>query len=569
MRKWITALLAVLMLWTACAGGLAEETAAPTDAPKGVTVAEGETVYGMIRVWLQSLGNRSALGLTLDGSYSVDGDRGFQFEPGTEISLGLDGGHIVLKAGGAAIDMGGGFSLMRHLDDDGNAGGVYIHESEKDTLYAGDVSFSARSGSIRVIVTVNIEDYLYGVVPYEMSDTFPLEALKAQAVAARTYAMQRRTRNITEEYDVVDTANDQVYKGLDTRFERPIQAVNETQGIVGLLEDGAFAECFYSASNGGQTALATDVWGRGQFDYLDIRDDPYDLENPESIVKSAKVLKDANQLSDALHTMLVEGLAAELQKTGVIEAGEAVGITELVKVEAVEPVYGGGSRQFGTVRFTVKPVVRRFMETEGDANATRMLGDLETLDTEVAVDLSFYDQVRQVLGIGINASPYDMLEVTGAEDGFILTTRRYGHGVGLSQRGAQQMANAHGKTYLEILDFYYPGLSLVHLNWMADELTHADALPESLGYAAARPTPAPTPAPLPALSGDEYYAKVNVEGVDSTLNVRGGPSTVDAIVGVLRNGARLIVEEETAEGWAKMKTAELEGYVLMSFIAKE
>ena len=109
----------------------------------------------------------------------------------------------------------------------------------------------------------------------------------------------------------------------------------------------------------------------------------------------------------------------------------------------------------------------------------------------------------------------------------------------------------------------------VALEWEDAGLTQIDALPESLGYAKPRPTPAPTPAPLPALSRGEYYASVIVAGVDSTLNVRREPSTQAEILGVLRNGQRLIVEAETEDGWAKMKTAELEGYVMLSFIVKE
>lgn len=278
MRKWTAILLVFLATFGIFSIGYAE--AMPAALPYATPMD------GTIRVLLQSLGTRAALGLTLNGSYSVDGDRGFQFASGTEVRLGLSGDSIMLQAGGAAIDMGSGFTLMRHLDANGRAGGAYIHESEKDTLFCGDLSFDVSNGSLRVIVTMNIEDYLCGVVPYEMSDTFPLEALKAQAVAARTFAMQRKSRNQGQRYDVVDTTNDQVFKGLDARFARPIQAVNETRGIVGM-QGGGFAECFYSASNGGQTALATDVWGQGDFSYLDMRDDPYDLANPESVVKSA------------------------------------------------------------------------------------------------------------------------------------------------------------------------------------------------------------------------------------------------------------------------------------------
>lgn len=563
MRRW-KAWAGILILMAGLLGsGLAEEaTPAPTARPAG---AED----GTIRVYLQSLGQREALGLTLAGSYSVDGDRGFQFEPDTEISLGLDDGSIILKVGGAAIDMGAGFTLARHLDDTGQAGGLYIHESEKDTQYRGNVSFTARNDSIRVVVSLNIEEYLYGVVTYEMSDDFPIEALKAQAVAARTYALQRMQRN-EEEYDVVDTANDQVFKGLDSRFERTIQAVKATHGIIGMY-NGAVAECFYSASNGGQTALATDVWGQnGDFGYLDMRDDPYDLENPESVVKKALVPKDVTKMQQALYALLVEAAGNQLVAAGTLEEGEAVGIASVEAVEAVDPVYGGDSRQYGTVRFTVKVNVRHFLSEAEEGTAFRMLGDIETLEDPLTVDLSYYDQVRSALEIGINSSRYEMLEVEEVGDeGFQLTARRYGHGVGMSQRGAQWMAAEYGKTYQEILTFYYPGMELVQMTWTEEALTSAEALPESLGYAAPRPTPAPTPGPLPALQEGEYYAAVVVEGVDGTLRVRSGPSTEHGVVGVIRNGARMIVEEETEDGWAKMKTAEMEGYVSMEFIAKE
>ncbi|MCL1964811.1 MAG: SpoIID/LytB domain-containing protein [Firmicutes bacterium] len=566
MRKRMAFCLLITILSGVFAAAFAETPAVPAEATAPAAIPFGAPIDGAIRVLLQSLGARTSLGLTIAGAYSVDGDRGFQFQPGTEIKLGLDGGNIILQAGGAIIDMGGGFTLVRHLDASGKAGGIYIHESEKDTLYCGDMTLGARGGSLRAIVSMNMEDYLYGVVPYEMSDTFPLEALKAQAVAARTYAMQRKERNADQEYDLVDTTNDQVFKGLDSRFEKPIQAVDETRGIVGR-HAGGFAECFYSASNGGQTALAKDVWGKGDFGYLDMRDDPYDLENPESVVKTAAVSKNATVMKEALYALLVERVGIELYEAGVIEQGEAVGLSEVVHIEAVNPLYGGGSRQYGTIRFTVRVSVRKLTAPEG--GEPRELGEIQTLEEPITVDLSFYNEVRQALGIGINASDYELVTVTETEKSFTLTTRRYGHGVGLSQRGAQRMAGAYGMGYREILNFYYPGLRLYAVTWLEKPLALAASLPESLGYAASRPTPAPTPGPLPALEEGEYYAVVSIEGVDSTLNVREGPSMDDRVVSVLRTGSRLIVMEEVEGGWARMKTAEIEGFVSIAFIKRE
>ncbi|HIQ62089.1 MAG TPA: SpoIID/LytB domain-containing protein [Candidatus Avichristensenella intestinipullorum] len=560
MRKAIARLLAVLLAVAVTPVARAEEL--------GFLQTDPVPADGTLRVWLQSLGSDlQALGMTLDGAYAVDGDRGFQFEPGTEIALGLEDGSIVLQVGGAAIDMGGGFTLTRHLSPDGTAGGVYIHESEKDTLYCGDLTFSASGGRLRVILTIQIEDYLYGVVPYEMSDTFPLEALKAQAVAARTYAMQRKARNADQDYDVTDTADDQVFKGLDARYTLPIQAVDETRGMVGMY-NGEYAECFYCASNGGQTALATDVWGEGDFGYLQMRDDPYDLENPESIVRTALVPRSAAEMDLELYGLLLEALAQSLQASGELASGEAVGFSQVLAVEAAEPIYGGESRQYGTLRFTLQATVRRLVQEEG--SDIQDLGEVETLPEPVTVSLPFYEQLRDVLGVRIGSGRYELVEVAEAEDGFTVTTRRYGHGVGMSQRGAQWMAAQYGMTYTDILHFYYPGLTLVRKTWTEPALTYADALPESLGYAAPRPTPAPTPAPLPVLAAGERYATVQVEGVDSTLNVRGGPSLEADVLGTLRNGQRMIIIEVLEDGaWARMKTAEIEGYVFMDFVALE
>ena len=568
MRKWAAACLFLLFFWSVCIPGFAEgNPVSPAFGASSETAPPGPApVDGTVRVLLQSLGQQPALGLTLAGAFSVNGDRGFQFLPGTKVSLGVRDGSIVLKAGGVIIDMGGGFTLVRHLDASGVAGGIYIHESEKDTLYCGDLTFGVRNGSLRVILAIGIEEYLYGVLPYEMSDTFPQEALKAQAVAARSYAMQRKERNAGQDYDLLDTANDQVFKGFDPRYEVSIRAVDETRGVVGR-HAGGYAECFFSASNGGQTALATDVWGQGDFGYLDMRDDPYDLENPASVVKTATVRRDATVMGEALYAPLVEQVGIQLYNKGVIEQGEAVGLSEVVAVEALHPVHRGESRQYGTIRFTLKASVRKFTSPQGEE--PRKLGDIVTVDDPIIVDLSFYRQVRQALGIGINASEYELVTVAEEEKGFVLTTRRYGHGVGMSQRGAEWMASAYGMSCLEILRFYYPGLQFSAMTWIEKPLAQADALPESLGYAAPRPTPMPTPAPLPPLATGEYYAIVTVEGVDSTLNVREGPSMGDSIVSVLRNGSRLIVMEETEDGWARMKTAEIQGYVSMSFIIRE
>ena len=358
-RRAVSALLALALLASSPALALGFIFGEGTDAPAASAIEDD----GMLRVYLKSLGDPASLGMTLAGSYTVEGDRGFRFERDTAIVLAADGESVLLSVGGLTIDMGPSLTLTRQAVTDGGENGIYIHESEKDALYEGDLSVSVQDGGLHCILTIHIEDYLKGVVAYEMSDSFPLEALKAQAVAARTYAMGRKWVSATRDYDVVDTTQDQVYKGLDADYVNVIAAVEATRGVVGTY-NGGFAMCYYTASNGGQTALATDIWGgEGDYGYLAMVDDPYDLENPASLVNSVSFASDVSD-NAALKAMLEEGLAAlDLPY-------EDVALESVVSIEAVEPKFEG-SYMYTKLRFTlsVSAMLEGWYAQEGDSYA--------------------------------------------------------------------------------------------------------------------------------------------------------------------------------------------------------
>ncbi len=586
-RRALSALTALLLLVSAPAAalGIAPETPAPTPA---VSQIEDD---GMLRVYLLSLGDPSALGLTLAGSFTVEGDRGFRFARDTQIALAADGESILLSVGGLTIDMGPSMTLTRQAVTDGGENGLYIHETGRNTLYEGDLSVSLADGGLRCILRIHIEDYLKGVVAYEMSDSFPLEALKAQAVAARTYAMGRKWVSAARDYDVVDTTQDQVYRGLDGDTVNVIAAVEATRGVVGTY-NGGFAMCYYTASNGGQTALATDIWGgSGDYGYLAMTDDPYDLENPASLVNSLSFQSDLSD-SAALRGMLEEAVAA------LALPYEGVQIESVVSLEPVEPKFEG-SYMYTQLRFTLSlsADVRAWLAQEGDdyaplfddgsafsqemlssayglslARRGRLSLPLEyhdgraLLPETVAVDLSVYDQIKDGLSLGLNGGDYELVSVAQSGDTFTISMRRFGHGVGMSQRGAQWMAGEYGMTYTDILHFYYPGMTLETIDWPEVELVALEELPDSLGAARARPTPTPTPAPLPELETGEYYATVALESRSSSLNVREEPSTSARIVAALGYGRRVIVSEDAGDGWVRIRTAELEGYVRLEYL---
>ena len=191
------------------------------------------------------------------------------------------------------------------------------------------------------------------------------------------------------------------------------------------------------------------------------------------------------------------------------------------------------------------------------------------LPETVTVDLSVYDQIKDGLSLGLNGGDYELVSVTQEGDTFTISMRRFGHGVGMSQRGAQWMAGEYGMSYTEILNFYYPGMTLEVIDWPEVELTALEDLPDSIGAARARPTPTPTPAPLPALEEGEYYATVALESRSSSLNVREEPSTSARIVAALGYGRRVIVSEDAGDGWVRIRTAELEGYVRLEYLEAE
>ncbi|HIQ83855.1 MAG TPA: SpoIID/LytB domain-containing protein [Candidatus Pullichristensenella stercorigallinarum] len=590
-RRALSALMAVVLLTSAPALALGFIFGEDAQTPVASSIEDD----GMLRVYLLSLGDPASLGMTLAGSYTVEGDRGFRFDRDTQIVLAVDGENILLSVGGLTIDMGPSMTLTRQAVTDGGENGIYIHESARDALFEGDLSVSVSDGGLRCILTIHIEDYLKGVVAYEMSDSFPLEALKAQAVAARTYAMGRKWVSAARDYDVVDTTQDQVYRGLEAEYTNVIAAVEATRGVVGTY-NGGFAMCYYTASNGGQTALATDIWGgSGDYGYLAMVDDPYDLENPSSLVNSISFQADVSD-NATLRGMLEEALAAmDLPY-------EDVELESVVSIEPVEPKFEG-SYMYTQLRFTlsISAQLNGWYAQEGDdyaplfengsAFSEEMLasayglslarrGQLAlpfvyqdgrvTLPDPVTVDLSVYDQIKDGLSLGLNGGDYELVSATQEEDGsFTISMRRFGHGVGMSQRGAQWMAGEYGMTYTEILNFYYPGMTLEVIEWPEVELTALEELPESIGFARARPTPTPTPAPLPALEEGEYYAAVMLESRSSSLNVREEPSTSARIVSALGYGQRVIVSSDAGDGWVRIRTAEVEGYVRLEYLEAE
>ena len=562
-RRFLCVLLAFLLPVCACA------------EVSGEIPISNITDTGEIRVYLASLGDPEGLMLTLAGEYAVDGSAAIRFDRGTELAVATDGQDVFLYAGGVTLNMGGGFSLTRCAAEDGAENGIYIYESEKDALYEGDLSISCSDGKLFPVLTIGMEDYLCGVVAYEMSDSFPLEALKAQAVAARTYAMSCKVSRAGNAYDVTDTTTDQVFKGFIGDYTNVIQAVRETAGVVGVY-NGGYASCFYTASNGGQIATPNQIWGGdGDYGYIVQKDDPYDLENTKSLVNSFNV----PEKYDGENT-LWQLAVSKMEISGHTQWRA----DRIISAELTEPAFEGSymRRQLLLgVEVSVRDMGLIETEFSGDALLGWITGhvntdgkwfawgmkDWETLEEPVYVSLSVYDELKDALGLGLNSRNYEVPGVEYDGENYVITMRRFGHGVGMSQRGAQTMAGAHGFGYEDILAFYYPGMTLERIDWLERALVNMGELPRAL--VKERLLIPPEEGDLGQLGDGEYYARVVLEGEASRLNVRAQPTTEAAIVAKLDHGYRLVVVDEVGDGWAQVRAARFTGYVKLDYIGKE
>lgn len=484
---------------------------------------------GMVRVWLSSLGSPSRLDLTVAGSYSLGGDLSRSFSGGTSLTVHFNSatGQLTLSQSGVVIYTGGDFSLRRHSTSGVN--GLKIAQARKSgNPYPGDLSFQAvrqSSGNYKlyVIAHVYIEDYLYGVVPYEMGNSSNVEALKAQAVAARTYTVRMMSRRASGRYDVVDTTSDQVYRGTPSGNANCVTAVDSTRGIV-LKYGGEYVMTYYSASNGGQTESAPHGVGSGAYAYFTVKDDPFDYDNPGSTVKKKTVYKDLTSASNP------SGLISLLQQKAAAQLGQSVTPVSLQSVTPHTPKYEAPSRLYTKMDFALT------VRNSG--------GGLQS----VTVTCDIFSELERLLGMSIQSAKNELWSVEETASGFSLQARRYGHGVGMSQRGAMYMGKL-GYTYDEILGFYYEGCQRVQQSFTSTILSASSNEEE---------TTVREPADL---NDGGAACKGTVKLVSGgSLILRSGKSDAASIVSTLSNGT--IVQVLANDGnWCFVQYGSLKGYV--------
>lgn len=563
-----------------------------------------------VRIYLKRLNLTDRADLQLDGIYTLasGGKTVMAFPQGCEITLQVRQGEIYLFYQGLSVNVGAAVQLVQNQGATGGRQGLRFGQSRN--LYPGTLSLTVKDGILMPVLTLNVENYLLGVVPYEMSNRFPLEALKAQAVCARTYALAHL--NPAGDYDMVDTTVNQVFRGIDESNANAAQAVQETAGVVGSYK-GQLANCYYAASNGGQTEKVENVWsGKGDWGYYQMMDDPYDLENPESPVKRAKLSKNGDKLPDAFRKLLAQALQSEMMRRGFDASADSFRVDKITAVSLGKPRNGEGSRLMTEITVTLEWSGRKVLYIPGATDKPAADGDeelslfasptpsptpVQTVDSlfaqavetptpspaptpvysayessreSASVTLPLFPEGIRALNLSIAGGDNELVTVSETDGAFVLEARRYGHGVGMSQRGAQWMADRYGKNYVEILAFYYPGMTLMKAPSGAAVLPTAPAVLAQTPGPAATATPRPTLMPVTGeLPEGAYLATVTGIEDDSSLNLRKEPNTAADVLRRLYKHQRLVVLPDCEElGWKHVKTDAIEGYVMENFLER-
>lgn len=528
LKRWIALLMAAMMMMTLVPVSADNTELLVRSAPLS---RAAETKNGMARVHLSSLGSVTRLDLTVVGSYSVDGAVQLALYDGQQISVGFDTatGQITLTANGVSYPMGSEMSLRRHQAD-GQSALKIAQANRPNNLYPGDLQLIARtSGSgykLYPIVHVYIEYYLYGVVPYEMNSSWPAEALRAQAVAARTYTLNRMNGRTSYIYDLVDTASDQVYNGYVGSETNATRAVDATKGIV-IMNNGKLSGTYYTASNGGQTEAVANAWGSTAYPYLGVKDDPFDLANPNTNKRRLDVYASFNDASQ--NSTLKSLLTAKAQSL----YGSGATITRINSITPHTPKYAAPSRLYTKMDFGV------------------------TLSNGTAATLTFsiFDELESALNMSINSSKNELWYVERSGSDFIVRAARYGHGIGMSQRGAQQMSSM-GYTYDQILGFYYEGCERV-------QYTFTHTILPSIGSGDGPVVNTEAPATISPESGAN--ARVQLVGVNDTLPLRYAPSDSGKVLTTIGNGVSVTVLHY-GSAWTLIRYGEINGYVPTTYL---
>ncbi len=308
--------------------------------------------------------------------------------------------------------------------------------------YLGNVNFAIESGYIRPTnENIPFEDYLKGVVPNEMPASWHVEALKAQAVAARTYSVKSIGKVVP------DTTAFQVYGGYNW-YTNSTKAVDATKGKVLKYNNQLISATYYS-SNGGYTEASEEVWGNA-LPYLVAKKDTKDPVNAWTLKLSKKQLGT---------TLTASTAASEWSKAKEANAADLAGLKSWLLKNKETAASDMRIASISSLTFSGKTKGQRAKTVSIKLNYhLKNKTGTYTVNKSTTASMKM-TEFRTVMGATKVKSTF--ASVKNNTNDFTISGKGYGHGIGMSQYGAKARAES-GNSYSSILSFYYPGTKLTN-----------------------------------------------------------------------------------------------------------
>ncbi|MCI6056379.1 SpoIID/LytB domain-containing protein [Anaerotignum sp.] len=388
---------------------------------------------------------------------------------------------------GICLSGGGENLLMVSNDVDYGFSGTDDTFTINGKQYRGCLRFAVNGTVMTAVNVVDLEEYLYGVIPAEMPASYGEEALKAQTLAARTYAMTKLNAHKSSGYELCDTINCQVYKGYSGENSKTNAIVDETEGEI-ICYNGTPIEAVFSASTGGYTENSENVWNsvvpylRAVPEVGEYGNNTWTKTLTLSQLDSLLSAKGENigSAQDIVITKISTG--GRVQEMKIVGTSGSVTLTK----ENIRTYFSGACGSLPSKMFTIngkggdpssgsRSVQRQATKssstgsltssaaangitakTEGTLSA--MNGKNLKLDGLSVSENTNSNQNTPVISTG-DYQIYDV-NISTVENGtFVFEGSGNGHGVGLSQNGAQGMAQ-QGYSYEEIIKHYYTGVTI-------------------------------------------------------------------------------------------------------------
>lgn len=388
---------------------------------------------------------------------------------------------------GICLSGGGENLLMVSNDVDYGFSGTDDTFTINGKQYRGCLRFAVNGTVMTAVNVVDLEEYLYGVIPAEMPASYGEEALKAQTLAARTYAMTKLNAHKSSGYELCDTINCQVYKGYSGENSKTNAIVDETEGEI-ICYNGTPIEAVFSASTGGYTENSENVWNsvvpylRAVPEVGEYGNNTWTKTLTLSQLDSLLSAKGENigSAQDIVITKISTG--GRVQEMKIVGTSGSVTLTK----ENIRTYFSGACGSLPSKMFTIngkggdpssgsRSVQRQATKssstgsltssaaangitakTEGTLSA--MNGKNLKLDGLSVSENTNSNQNTPVISTG-DYQIYDV-NISTLENGtFVFEGSGNGHGVGLSQNGAQGMAQ-QGYSYEEIIKHYYTGVTI-------------------------------------------------------------------------------------------------------------